>query len=420
MAEAAPDPERRPGEPPPQSKVTLSDERDHGDGLLRDRSRPGHSRVGFLELFYDLVFVFAVTQLSHSLMETPTPAHAAETLLLFVAMWWTWVNTTWAMNWLNPDHGLVRLMVFVLVGLGLVMSMAIPQAFGPRGLAFALSYVAIQLTRTAFAVWACEGARRRNFIRVLIWFAAAAPLWIAGGLLGGGWRTGLWLAALAIDVAGPLLRFRVPGLGGTPTEDWDIEGDHMAERCALFIIIALGESLLVTGAIFARLDWTAENWAALAVVASGVFAMWWAYFDTGLERGEHHIVRSADPGAVGRRIYTYFHAVIVAGIVVTAVGDEMTLAHPIGHITPAVLATATGGPALYLLGNLLFKREVAGFAPLSHVVGLVLLGLGAGLAIPLHGEPLHLAAWATLSLLVTAVWERVSLARRRRPAPQAG
>ncbi len=386
-----------------------------GAGLLRDRSREGHARVGFLELFYDLVFVFAVTQLSHRLLEHLTPGHAAETLFLFAAMWWAWMYTTWALNWLDPDNVLVRLMVFGLVGLGLVMSMAIPEAFGGKGLAFALSYVAMQMARTAFIAWACGPGtpRRWNFIRILIWFTLAAPFWIGGALLDGTGRAALWVVALGIDLAGPLLRFHVPVLGPSQTSEWDIEGEHMAERCALFIIIALGESLLVTGATFAKLDWTATNWAALATVALGTFAMWWAYFDTGLERGAHHIAHSDDPGAVGRRVYTYFHAVIVAGVVLTAVGDELVLAHPIGHLTPATIAAVIGGPALYVFGNLLFKREIAGFPPLSHLVGLGLLAIGAAAAVPLHVEPLHLSAWATLALIVLAIWERVSLARGR-------
>lgn len=397
-----------------------------GAAVLRDRSREGHARVGFLELFYDLVFVFAVTQLSHRLLADVAPLNALETLFLFVATWWAWMYTTWAMSWLDPDNTAVRLMVFSLIGLGLVMSMAIPQAFGTRALAFALPYVAMQVLRTAFIAWAAGAGttRRLNFVRILIWFAAAAPFWIAGALLDGGWRAGLWLIALAIDLAGPLARFWTPVLGASNVSDWDIEGEHMAERCALFIIIALGESLLVTGATFAGLDWSFASWGALAAVVVGTFAMWWTYFDTGLERGAHYIAHSDNPGAIGRRVYTYFHAVIVAGVVVSAVGDELVLAHPTGHLEPKVTAAIVGGAALYLLGNLLFKREVAGFAPLSHLVGLALLGAGAAAAHALHLEPLHLAAWTAVTLIVTAFWESRSLAtglpeERRRSAPDA-
>jgi low temperature requirement protein LtrA len=389
-----------------------------GRQLLRDRSREGHARVGFLELFYDLVFVFAITQLSHRLLKDVSIVNGLETLFLFVAVWWVWMYTTWAMNWLDPDNARVRLMVFALTFIGLVMSMAVPGAFAESGLAFALAYASMQVLRTAFIAWAAGPNRtmRLNFVRILIWFAVASLFWIAGAFVDGAARGALWLVALGVDLAGPIARFYTPVLGPSSTSDWDIEGEHMAERCALFIIIALGESRLVTGATFEKLAWTATNWLALVSVVAGTLAMWWAYFDTGLERGAHHIAHSADPGAVGRRVYTYFHAVIVFGIVVMAVGDELILAHPIGHLDASVIATVVGGPALYVFGNLLFKREIAGFPPLSHLVGLGLLGLGALVAPLAHREPLHLGLWATGALIVVAVWEWVSLSRG---APEA-
>jgi low temperature requirement protein LtrA len=141
--------------------------------------------------------------------------------------------------------------------------------------------------------------------------------------------------------------------------------------------------------------------------------MWWIYFDTGHERGSHHIASSADPGRVARLAYTYMHLPIVAGIIVTAVGDELVLAHPTGHTEPKAIAVMLGGPALYLLGNLLFKRVIAGRLPLSHLVGMGLLALLAPAAPSL--SPLLLATAATVALIVVAVWEMIAL-RRGAPA----
>lgn len=183
----------------------------------------------------------------------------------------------------------------------------------------------------------------------------------------------------------------------------------MAERCGLFIIIALGESILVTGATFGKLAWSAATLAAFAVSFVGSVAMWWIYFDTGHERASHHISRSEDPGRLARIAYTYLHLPIVAGIIVAAVADELVLAHPTGHAEPKAVAVILGGPALYLLGNTLFKRVIAGRLPLSHLAGMALLA--ALLPISLSLSPLLLATATTVVLIVVAIWEMVSLRR---------
>jgi len=224
--------------------------------LLRERVAGEEARVGFAELFFDLVFVFAVTQLSHFLLHHFTPLGAVETVLLLIAVWWVWIYTSWVTNWLDPGKTAVRLMLFVLMIAGLVLSTSIPEAFEGRGLAFALSYTFMQVGRSAFTAWVLKDIRpanHRNFQRITAWFVVSAALWIAGGLVGSELRLALWTGAIAFEFAGPASGFFVPGLGRSQTTDWDISGAHMAERCGLFIIIALGESILVTGATFAEL-----------------------------------------------------------------------------------------------------------------------------------------------------------------------
>jgi low temperature requirement protein LtrA len=391
--------------------------------LLRDRSKPGHNRVHYLELFFDLIFVFAVTQISHRLLKQLTLGNALETFFLFVAMWWTWVYSTWVFNWLDPQRGRVRWMTFALALACLVMAVSIPDAFAGRGLVFAVTYVAAQLGRSLFTLYAMPqgSVLRDNFVRIAIWFAASAPFWIGGGFVDGAARYALWGVALAIDVAGPVARFYVPSRGASEISHWSIDGEHMAERCALFIIIALGESLMLTGATFEKLEWTTPHWLTLLASVAATLAMWWIYFDKGSERGAHHIAHSAQAGALGRRIYTYFHAFIVAGVIVAAVGDELALAHPVGHLEPAALMVFGASSTLFLIGCALFKREIAGNFPLSHMVGLALTILALGAAWLLHWEPYQAAMIGAAALVVTAVWETRSLATglpeaRRKPS----
>jgi low temperature requirement protein LtrA len=378
--------------------------------MLRSRDGHEHNKATFVELFFDLVFVFAVTQLSHTLLEHFTLAGIIETVLLLMAVWWVWIYTTWVTNWLDPDKTPVRLMLFALMLAGLVLSTSIPEAFGSRALAFAGAYVFMQLGRSLFMLWALHGhspANYRNFLRINTWLALSAVLWIGGAVAEGEARLGLWIAALAIEYVSPSLGFWTPGLGRSTTADWDVEGGHLAERCGLFIIIALGESILVTGATFAKLPWSPVTVAAFATAFVGSVSMWWIYFNIGAERGSKRITQSSDPGRLARLAYTYMHLPLVAGIIVVAVGDELVLAHPTGHIDLKTAAAVLGGPALYLIGNLMFKRTTANRPALSHIVGLILLAGLAPLA-PLL-QPFTFAAAANLVLVMVAVWETRSL-----------
>lgn len=386
--------------------------------LLRVRGGHESGRVGMVELFFDLVFVFAVTQLSHTLLAQLTLAGTLQTALLFVAVWWVWIYTSWITNWLDPERVPVRLMLFALMMAGLLMSSSIPKAFATHGLAFAGAYVSMHVGRTLFFLWATRDGPpvlRRNFQRVIVWMLVSGVFWIAGGFSQGEARFGLWLLALSIEFVSPLLFFWVPGLGRSSTTDWNVDGHHMAERCALFIIIALGESLLITGATFADLPWNGDAVGGFLAAFLGTVAMWWIYFDTGAERGLQRIAHSADPGRVARSAYTYLHMLIVGGIVVSAVADELILVHP-GHAEDAGIAVILGGPALYLLGNASFKwitNDRRG-PPLSHLIGLLLLFALAPFAFAHLFSALALGATTTVVLMLVAAWETIALRRTPR------
>lgn len=387
--------------------------------LLRGRASHGHHKVTFIELFFDLVFVFAITQLSHGLIHHFSALGAVQTLILLLAVWWVWVFTSWVSNWLDPEQLPVRALLLGLMLAGLLLSASLPQAFEGRGLWFALAYVAMQIGRNSFVLWSLRDPQHRalyrNFWRIQAWLAAGAVCWLLGGLAEPEARIGWWLLALAIEYAGPAMGFRTPGLGRSTTADWQVEGAHMAERCALFIIIALGESILVTGATFSAQVWQAEGVAAFVLSFAGSLAMWWLYFDVSAEAGSQTIAHSHDPGRLARLAYTYIHLLLVAGIIVAAVADEFVLAHPLGHAEARISLTVLGGPALYLLGCALFKWVIAGRRypprlPLAGVLVLALLGLAAS-----QLSPLLLALAATLVLMVVAASEHWN---RQRCLPQ--
>jgi low temperature requirement protein LtrA len=369
-----------------------------------------HSRVTYAELFFDLVFVYAVTQISHSLLADFTPLGAVHVTLLFLAVWWVWVYTSWITNWLDPEKTPVRLLLFALTLGGLVLSTSIPTAFDGRGLWFAIAYAAMQVGKTVFLWIVTPSSRppaRLNAVRITTWLSVSAIFWIAGGLMQGQSRLALWAVALAVEYLSPAVRFWIPRYGASSIADWVVEGGHIAERCALFIIIALGESIVVTGATFADLTWTSENVVAFVSSFVGSLAMWWIYFHKGAEAGSEEISKSSEPGRLARLAYTYLHMPIVAGIIVSAVADELVLKHPAGHSDLRTVLSAIGGPLLFLFGTILFKHSFRGFLQLSHGIGIIALCVLAWFAHEL--SPLMLSILTSAIMIVVAVWESISL-----------
>ncbi|MFC6301227.1 hypothetical protein GNF76_20555 [Pseudomonas sp. CCM 7893] len=381
--------------------------------LLRGRGSHDSGKVGMVELFFDLVFVFAVTQLSHSLLAHLSIGGAVQVALMMIAVWWVWIFTSWVTNWLDPEKIPVRLGLFALMVAGLLLSSSIPKAFTDRGLLFAGAYVFMQVGRTVFALWAVRDAplnMTRNFQRILVWLLCSAVFWISGALLEGDQRLACWAVALLIELISPSLYFWVPGMGRSTLTDWNVEGNHMAERCGLFVIIALGESLLVTGATFAELPLSLDGLAAFLVAVVGSIALWWIYFDSGAERAHHRIASSDDPGRQARIAYTYLHVLIVAGIIVSAVADELVLVHP-GHASDAGIVAIIAGPLLFLLGSGLFKWVMNDrpLPPFSHVGGLVLLLVLLPLGLQQVFSALVLGTLTTAVLVLVAAWENLSL-----------
>lgn len=385
--------------------------------LLRDRG-DAKAEVTPIELFFDLVFVFAVTQVSHFLLKHLDLVGLVQTALLFAALWWMWNYTAWVTNWLEPQRRPVRGALIAMMLAGLALSASLPQAFGSRGTVFACAYVATQLGRTLFMLWAVRGApdHVRNFQRIAWWTALSGMLWLAGGFAQPQARLAWWGGALAMDLVSPMLAFWTPILGRADTAGWDIEASHFAERRALFVLIALGESVVVIGATFANAPWDAATVAGFCSTFVGAAALWWIYFDTAADNTRRAFEEAKDRGAMARVAYSYLHAVLIAGIVVVAVGDELVLAHPHLPGDTTAIACIVGGPALYLAGNAAFRRSLHLRLPMSHLIGLGLMG---GIAIVGHAlDRLSLGVLVSGALVFVAVTGTVLQARRTRQTPE--
>jgi len=370
--------------------------------LLRARDTAAAPVVTNAELFFDLVYVFAVTQLSHLLLHHLTARGALETAILLAGVWWAWNYTAWATNWIDPDKNPVRLLMIALMLISLLMSAAIPEAFHGRGLLFAIAYVLLGLVRGGFMVYALAGQRMgRNYAQLTAWQAIAGIAWIAGAAVHGDARIALWLLALALDYAAPLHGYALPGLGATAMRDWTLIGGHLAERAQLVVMIALGESLLAVGATFSELPIDARTVAAFVTGFLTTVSLWALYFTREAEAGADAIAHAQVPTAVGRAAYAYAHLVMVGGIIVTAVGIDLAIAHPTRDVSTATAAVILGGPALYLAGSTLFNRSLSGTLPRSRVSGILALAIISPLAATLQALPLLVAA--TIVLLAPAL-----------------
>jgi low temperature requirement protein LtrA len=379
----------------------------------RRRDAAEEQRATSLELFYDLVFVFAITQVSHLLIDHLTWQGLGQSLLVLLVVWWAWNYTTWVTNELDPDSLVVRLLLIVLMLASMLMAIAIPEAFGSDALLFAASYVGIQVGRHLFLTFASAARgtiERERAGRILVWFVASGVLWIAGGIADGPSRAGLWLAALAIDYCAPLVLYWVPGRPRLAASTWDVETAHFAERFQLFMIIALGESIVVTGATTSGLGLDTARVAAFAVAFLGSAALWWLYFDYVARIAQRRLELAPDRTLLARDGYTYLHVVMIAGVILSAVGDELVILHPTEQLAASEIAAIVAGPAIYLLGHVLFRLRMAGsvsWKRLSGAIACVAVG-GLGAA-----APALVVATLVVAVLVAVIGaERIAAARR--------
>lgn len=344
--------------------------------LLRNRESETAS-VSYSELLFDLIYVFSVTQLSHYLLHNLTWDGLLKETILWFAVWMLWQHTIWVTNWFNPDTRPIRILLFISMLLGLIMAAALPYAFTYRGLVFAICYVVIQGGRTLYVILVLgDHHLTTNFKRILGWFCITAVFWITGAMLKGEWQIILWIIAAVCDYTAPMFGFALPFLGRSDSsKEWTIEGHHLLERCQLFVIIAFGETLLMTGDSLTEIEeWTPVVILSAAISFTGSLAMWWIYFDVGSEAGSRKIQKVDDPGKLGV-IYNAIHIVLVGAIIICAVGDELVVVLPKEDMGVEVILVLIIGPIIYLLANSAYKYVTCRKIPLSHMIAVVILGI---------------------------------------------
>jgi low temperature requirement protein LtrA len=372
---------------------------------LRPRGEGVQQPTTAVELFFDLVYVFAITQLSHLILDDLSVAGLGRATFLLLIVWWAWIYTTWMVNFFDPASPTVRAVLTGVMLASLMMAAALPKALGDNGVLFASSYVALQVGRNvaAASLLRRDHPLRDVYERLVCWSAVSGVLWLAGSALDGDRRLLLWIPAVVLDLAAPVAGYWLPRRGRAVTTDYDVEGGHFVERCQGFIIIALGESIVVTGATAANAGLSATVVLCLGVAFIETAALWWLYFGAVAERSRDVMRSCEDPGRLARDAYTYLHLPIVAGIIAVAVGDDLLIADPGGALDGVALAVVLGGPALYLVGESLFRIRVTGDVNGKRVAvaGVLVLFVPVG---P-HVSALALSAIVAGLLTGLALWE---------------
>jgi low temperature requirement protein LtrA len=346
------------------------------------RAPDAERNVSPLELFFDLVYVFAIGQLSEHLLARVDLRTGVETVILALAVFYAWYMTAWGANWLEPDPLPVRVALVGLMFASLLMSVAIGDAFGDRAWLFVTGYLLLQIGRSAFLILALRGRPQgEHFVNVLVWDLLAGVLWVAGAIADGDARLVLWGLAVASAYGGAWAQHWLPGRGRrVDLEHTEIAGGHLVERFRLFFIIVLGETVLTMGNAFAGEPFELERLLALAIGFAGTVALWWCYFQRAEALGADAAETAEDAGAVGLW-GTWTLTLIVLGLIAIAAADELAIAHPGDDATLGFTILAFGGPALFLLAQLLFHHAALGRAPRSRALGLaalVILAIATG------------------------------------------
>jgi low temperature requirement protein LtrA len=356
---------------------------------LQDEPAEVEQEVTPLELFFDLVFVFAITQVTGFVSGDPTWTRLVEGMAILAALWWAWESYVWLGNTAGSDEGTVRVVLLSAMGAMLVASLAVPRAFGDDGVIFGVAFLAVRVLHLgAYAIVSRDDPQLRFVVtRMASTMLPASALIVVAGALDGTAQALMWVAALSLDYGGLIAR---------GTEGWRVVASHFAERHGLVIIIALGESIVALGVGAEGLGLDAGIIAGALLVVAVAAALWWAYFDFVALVAER-VLRQAAPAdqvRIARDSYTYLHLPMVAGIVLFALGTKKTLAH-VGDELEAVPAVALcGGVALYLVALSALKRRNIGSFNWPRLVAAVVL---AGLA------PIATAVPALVALALVAV-----------------
>lgn len=335
---------------------------------MDDRHAEGGQRVTPLELFFDLVVVFAITQVTEFLSNDPTWAGLLRGLLLLGALWWAWAAYAWLTNTLDPEEGGVRLAVFGAIAAMLVVALAAPNAFGTDGVTFGVAYFIVRTLH--LVLYAIAGRGDRDLLRAVVRIVPTATLGpgllVAAGFFDGSRQLAVWGVALAIDYLGVLAGHM---------RGWRVSPEHFVERHGLIVIIALGESIVAIGVGAAGLPLDAGLIVGALLGIAVVAALWWSYFDWVAFVAQARLAEATGVAraALARDAYSYLHLPMVAGIVLFALGLKTTLADVDGTLPTIPALGLCGGVALYLLAHVGLRLRIGGGLGHGRPVATILL-----------------------------------------------
>ncbi len=348
-------------------------------------------KTSYIELFFDLVFVFAFTQVTALILEDTSVQGFMRAALILAMVWWAWSAYAWMTNAIDIENTVTRLIIFTAMAAGFFMALAVPDAFQDEAAWFAVAYFVVRVLNTTLYAWGVRGVpgQLRAVAQLAPWFLVAAVVALIGGFVDPDYRSWIWLASLVIDVVGTLTVARA---------DWGVSPSHFAERFALIVIIALGESIVAIGIGTSALERDTTYALSVVVAFAGVAALWWAYFDFTAVAAERAL-RRASPAARGplaRDVFTYFHYPVVFGIILYAVAAKKTLEHPLDPLSEAGRWALGLGIAIFLCGFALMRFRVVRRIAWER---LAAAALAVALAVALDG----LDAIVTLGIVIVVL-----------------
>jgi low temperature requirement protein LtrA len=364
----------------------------------REQERDAEHQVTPLELFFDLVFVFAITQVTILLADDPTWGGVFRGMLVLAALWWAWTVYAWLTSTMDVDEGGVRLAMLGSMGAMFGVALAVPGAFGDDAVLFGVAYLLVRLLHVVLSAIVGRGDpdRRSALLRFAPTAILGASLLVLAGFLGGRERIAVWLVALAIDYLGPV----VIGVGG----GWMVAPEHFAERHGLIILIALGESIIAIG-LGAGLELDAGVLVAAALGIVVVSALWWLYFDVAAIFARTRLIRAKglELHRLALHAYSYLHLPLIAGIVLFALGLKTTVGDA-GETLDTVPAVALcGGAALYLFGHVAFLVRTTGRVFRRRTIAAIALCAVIPIAVAIPALAALALVSASCSLVVA--WE---------------
>ncbi len=345
----------------------------------RELEHDSEHQVTPLELFFDLVLVFAITQVTNLLAQDPSGRGVLRGMLVLVALWWAWTGYAWLTSTMDVDEGGVRLAMLASMGAMLIVALAVPGAFADDAVLFGVAYLLVRVLHVV--LYAIVGREDPDLVGAVLRLAptalAGASLIVLAGFLGGNARIAVWLVALAVDYVGPAVVGRGRG--------WRIAPEHFAERHGLIVLIALGESIVAIG-VGAGFELSAGVIVAAALGIVVVSALWWLYFDVAAIIARIRLMQAhgVDQARLARDAYSYLHLPMVAGIVLFALGLKTTLAHVGAELDAVPAIGLCGGAALYLVAHIAFLLRATHRLFRRRTIGAVVLIalVPAALAIP--------------------------------------